>query len=98
MDTKGSPKFPVSTLAATPLKEENMYVAIKGSLHARDCSVFGLNEEEIKELAYKYDPAINGFSIRENVLQVINSFAKLGYRIVSSTGESEITWTMQKQF
>lgn len=98
MDTKGSPKFPVSTLASTPIQERIVYVAIKGSLHASDCSVFGLDEQDIKEITKKYEPVINGFSVRENVLQVLNSCTKSGFRVISSTGESEITWTMQKEF
>lgn len=99
MDTKGSPKFPANTSTTIPLmkKEGVAYIAIKGSLHATDCSVFGLDEEEVKGLSKKYEVGLNGFSIKDNVVHILNSFSKLGYRVVSSTGESEITWTMQKE-
>ncbi|XP_063838741.1 uncharacterized protein LOC135087846 [Ostrinia nubilalis] len=98
MDTKGSPKILASSLSNPLLKKEGVvYIAIKGSLHATDCSVFGAQEEEVRVLAKKYDVGLNGFSIRDNVVEVINLFSKLGYRIISSTGESEITWTMQKE-
>lgn len=100
MDTKGSPKIPVSTVATPPLmkKEGVAYIAIKGSLHATDCSIFGLDEEEIKGLTKKYEVGLNGFTIKDNAVHIINSISKFGYRIISSTGESEITWTMQKEF
>jgi hypothetical protein len=97
MDTK-TPKFAPTSVVFDPLPEkETVYIAIKGSLHATDCSVFGLEEENVKKLAKKYEVVINGFSIGENVLHAINSLSRLGYRIVSTTGESEITWTMQKE-
>lgn len=99
MDTKSGNKFPAGTVAFEPLSKRGIaYIAIKGSLHATDCSVFGLDEEYVKGLGKKYSPVINGFTICANVLQGINSLSRLGYRIVSTTGESEITWTMQKDY
>ncbi|CAG9784424.1 unnamed protein product [Diatraea saccharalis] len=96
METK-SPKSPEGVAVFDRFTKKGIiYIAIKGSLHATDCSVFGLQEEVVKNLAKKYEPVINGFSISANVLNAINSLSQLGYKIVSSTGESEITWTMQK--
>ncbi|XP_026324021.1 ankyrin repeat domain-containing protein 39-like isoform X3 [Hyposmocoma kahamanoa] len=38
---------------------------------------------------------VNGVTIKTNVLNAINSLSQLGYKITSSTGETEITWTLQ---
>lgn len=100
METKGSQNLP-SNLSRVPLTEEDgvVYIAIKGSLHANDCSVFGLGQEEIKALTKKYPGSgvvVNGVAIKANVLDAINSLGQLGYKIISSTGETEITWTLQR--
>lgn len=75
------------------------YIAVKGSLHAFDCAVFGLKDEEVKALESKYVRTIivNGVAFKTNVMNVVNSLVQLGYKIVSSTGETEITWTMQRE-
>ena len=77
------------------------YIAVKGSLHAQDCSVFGLSTEEISALAkrYSYSAAniINGIILRGPPINVINLLGQLGYKIISSTGEAEIVWTMQRE-
>ncbi|XP_075992291.1 uncharacterized protein LOC142987427 [Anticarsia gemmatalis] len=101
MDTKGSQNLSPSNLATVPLTEEDgvVYIAIKGSVHANDCSVFGLGEEEIRALTKKYPGSgvvVNGVSIKTNVLGAINSLAQLGYKVIASTGETEITWTLQR--
>ncbi|KAJ0181841.1 hypothetical protein K1T71_002563 [Dendrolimus kikuchii] len=100
METKGSQNLP-SNLSSVPLTEEDgvVYIAIKGSLHANDCSVFGLGPEEIKALTKKYPGSgvvVNGVAIKANVLDALNSLGQLGYKIISSTGEAEITWTLQR--
>lgn len=100
MDVKGNQNLP-RALSSVPLTEEDgvVYIAIKGSLHANDCSVFGLGSEEIKALTRKYPGSgvvVNGVSIKANVLAAINSLGQLGYKIISSTGETEITWTLQR--
>ncbi|XP_059060458.1 uncharacterized protein LOC131853555 [Achroia grisella] len=102
MDTKGGQNISASNLASKALLEENsvVYIAIKGSLHAHDCSAFGLGLEEIKALTKKYPGSgvvVNGVAIKTNVLDALNSLSQLGYRIISSTGETEITWTMQRE-
>lgn len=77
-----------------------VYVAIKGSLHADDCSAFGLNDVEIKALESKFPCPVKinntGHTFRVNALDAINAMGQLGYKLVSSTGENEITWTMQR--
>lgn len=103
MDTKDSHNPSSANLAKTPIEEDTIaYVAVKGSLHANDCSVFGLGQEEVKALSQKYpgsgNTVVNGFSIKTNALDVIKSLSQLGYKIISSTGEAEITWTMQREF
>lgn len=103
MDTKGSSKNPSSVnLANEPIVEDGVvYIAVKGSLHANDCSVFGLGQEEIKALTKKYPGSgvtvVNGVTMKTNVLDAINSLSLLGYKVISSTGENEITWTLQRE-
>jgi hypothetical protein len=46
------------------------YVAVKGSLHARDCSVFGLIPAEVQALSKRYPSSIevvNGMSIKGKI-------------------------------
>ncbi|KAI8427852.1 hypothetical protein MSG28_002232 [Choristoneura fumiferana] len=93
MDTKGSQNPSTVNLCKLPLSEADegvVYIAIKGSLHAYDCSVFGLGQEEISALSKKYPGSGilipgNGVTMKANVLRAINSLAQLGYKIVSST-------------
>lgn len=77
------------------------YVAVKASLHASDSAVFGLNEEEIKALAKKFSNyrqnVINGILLKAAPLEVVNALGQLGYRVVATTGEAEIVWTMQRE-
>jgi hypothetical protein len=53
------------------------YVAVKGSLHASDCSVFGLIQAEVQALAKRYPSSIeviNGMTIKSKiVLNLCNS-------------------------
>lgn len=101
METKGSQNVSSNNLANVPIVEDGVvYTAIKGSLHATDCSVFGLGPEEVKALTKKYPGSgvgvVNGVMIKTNVINAINSLAQLGYKVASSTGEAEITWTLQR--
>jgi hypothetical protein len=46
------------------------YVAVKGSLHASDCSVFGLIPAEAQALSKKYPSSvevINGMTIKSKI-------------------------------
>lgn len=76
------------------------YVAVKASLHAADSAVFGLNEDEIKALVKKFSDyrkeVINGILLKAAPINVVNALGQLGYRVVATTGEAEIVWTMQR--
>ncbi|XP_049869348.1 uncharacterized protein LOC126369095 [Pectinophora gossypiella] len=102
MESKGGQGVLTSNLPPVPITEDSVYyIAIKGSLHANDCSVFGLGQEEIRALCKKFPGSgtsvVNGITIKSNVLDAINALAQLGYKLVSSTGETEITWTLVRE-
>jgi hypothetical protein len=47
------------------------YVAVKGSLHASDCSVFGLIPAEVQALSKRYPSSIqviNGMTIKGKIV------------------------------
>ncbi|XP_041976248.1 uncharacterized protein LOC121731017 [Aricia agestis] len=102
METKGSQNVSANNLATIPIDEEDdvVYIAIKGSLHANDCSVFGLSEDEIVALTKKFSgpgtAVINGVQIKTTAIKAINALSQLGYRVVSSSGEGETTWTLKR--
>ncbi|XP_024080694.1 ankyrin repeat domain-containing protein EMB506, chloroplastic-like isoform X2 [Cimex lectularius] len=77
------------------------YAVVKASLHASDASVFGLKNEEIQALISRYPGSaknvVNGVLINANPLQVINSLGELGYRVVCSSGDSDIVWTLKRE-
>lgn len=85
----------------SPPEDIYTYVAIKGSLHAQDCSIFGLNKEEILALSKRFASGsteiINGIMVKAAPIDVINTISKLGYKVISSTGEAETVWTMQRE-
>ena len=76
------------------------YVAVKASIHAADSAVFGLNEAETVALVKRFDnykkDVINGILLKAAPMQVVNALGQLGYRVVGTTGEAEIVWTMQR--
>lgn len=77
------------------------YVAVKGSLHAADSAVFGLNTDEVKALSKRFSNSttaiVNGVNIKGPPMSVINSLSLLGYKVVCSTGEIEVVWTLQRE-
>jgi len=76
------------------------YIAVKGSLHAGDCSVFGLIPAEVQALSKRYPSSIevvNGMLIKGPPIAVINTLSELGYKVVCSTGEAEVVWTLQRE-
>lgn len=77
------------------------YVAVKGSLHAQDCAIFGLNKEEIAALTKRFTNGsteiVNGILLKVPPLDGINTLSKLGYKIICSTGDAEIVWTLQRE-
>lgn len=76
------------------------YVAVKASLHASDSSVFGLSDVETNALVKRFHnyrhEIVNGLLIRGNPIDVVNALGELGYRVVGTTGEAEVVWTMQR--
>lgn len=81
--------------------ENYYYIAVKGSPFASDCAVFGLTHDEILALNKRFPNSgpnvINGVAVKGPPLPVINALAELGYRVICSTGEAEILWTMQRE-
>lgn len=78
------------------------YVAVKASLYDRDCSVFGLTQDEQSALHKKFNTVpprevINGFSLQAPAIQIVNALSELGYRVVSCAGESQLTWTLARE-
>lgn len=77
------------------------YVAVKGSLHASESAVFGLDEEELKALSKRFPSSttecVNGVRIIAPPMNIINSLSLLGYKVVCSTGEIEVVWTLQRE-
>lgn len=77
------------------------YITVKGSLHDRSCSVFGLNDTEIQALSKRFEnsvkPVVNGVMVSTPALVMLNTLAQLSYKVVCSCGEAEICWTMQRE-
>ncbi|KAK0179925.1 hypothetical protein PV327_005622 [Microctonus hyperodae] len=77
------------------------YIAVKGSPFSVDCTVFGLSSDEIFALCKRYpnsgSEVVNGVMIKGPPLAIINTMAELGYRVISSTGEAEVLWTLYRE-
>lgn len=77
------------------------YIFIKGSLYSPDSAVFGLEPQEIQALANKFQSSCkqveNGIMFKKSVCDVINALAQLGYRMISTCGETETLFTMQRE-
>ncbi|XP_055375547.1 uncharacterized protein LOC129608213 [Condylostylus longicornis] len=77
------------------------YICVKGSLHDVNSSIFGLNGEEMSAMSKRFSKGtteiVNGIMVRGPPIEVINTLSKLGYKVVCSTGEVEIVWTMQRE-
>lgn len=84
-----------------PLENTYVYAFVKGSLYANFTSLFGLAPEEITALSKRYGGATtgidNGIMIKSSPAELINALAELGYKVICSTGEAEVTWTMQRE-
>ncbi|RZF44264.1 hypothetical protein LSTR_LSTR006814 [Laodelphax striatellus] len=80
---------------------ENYYIAVKASLHATDVQVFGLEEVEVSALFERFVGSsrniINGVLIKGEPIRVINLLSELGYKVVCSSGEGEIVWTLCRE-
>lgn len=77
------------------------YVSIKGSLHDRTSTCFGLNNDEVVALSKRFENGttqiVNGIMINTPPMKLINTLSQLGYKVICSTGETEIVWTMQRE-
>ncbi|XP_076396152.1 uncharacterized protein LOC100877259 isoform X5 [Megachile rotundata] len=87
---------------ANVISDENYYyVGVKASPFANDCVVFGLNSDEISALSKRFpnsgSDVVNGVMIKGPPFAIINALAELGYRVICSTGEAEILWTLQRE-
>ncbi|XP_017767309.1 PREDICTED: uncharacterized protein LOC108555796 isoform X2 [Eufriesea mexicana] len=87
---------------ANVINDENYYyIGVKASPFAIDCAVFGLNPDEVSALSKRFPNSgtnvLNGVMIKGPPFSIINALAELGYRVVCSTGETEILWTMQRE-
>uniref|UniRef100_A0A1B6DXS1 GTP cyclohydrolase 1 feedback regulatory protein n=1 Tax=Clastoptera arizonana TaxID=38151 RepID=A0A1B6DXS1_9HEMI len=82
------------------IMSEQYYIAVKASLHSTDSSVFGLDPVEIAALLKRFpnsqSPIFNGILLKGSPIQVINALSELGYKVVCSSGESEIVWTLRR--
>ncbi|XP_033178360.1 uncharacterized protein LOC105680196 isoform X3 [Bombus impatiens] len=92
----------VGKLANEVNDDENYYyVGVKASPFANDCVVFGLNSDEILALSKRFpnsgSDVVNGTMIKGPPFSIINALAELGYRVICSTGEAEILWTLQRE-
>lgn len=101
--TVAAPTTSVVTIPVPIVHNEGTYtyVTIKGSLHDRSCSVFGLNDTEIQALSKRFEnsvkPVVNGVMVAASPLTMLNTLAQLSYKVVCSCGEAEICWTMQRE-
>lgn len=84
-----------------PTEGTYAYVFVRGSLYARDSSIFGCSTDEVQAFSKRFQissiPVDNGVVIKVAPSLIINSLAQLGYKVVSSTGEAEIVWTLQRE-
>jgi hypothetical protein len=77
------------------------YVFVRGSLYANYSAVFGASEAENEALKkrFHFTPAgiENGIELKTPPSKVINALAQLGYRVVCSTGETEVVWSLERE-
>lgn len=92
---------PVISLPIVPADDTFYYIVVQGSLHASDCNIFGLSPDEHQAICDKFRcssmEVVNGSIIKGHCIAVINALAELGYRVISTTGEAEIVWTLQRE-
>lgn len=90
-------EVPASLLLSSGM---HAYVCVKASLHAADSAVFGVNEAEKIALTKRFQSydkgVINGVLLKASAMEVINALGQLGYKVVATTGEAEVVWTMQR--
>lgn len=90
-------EIPASVIVSSGM---HAYVVVKASLHASDTSVFGLNPTEVNALSKRFNSSgtvINGVMIQTTPLRIINALGELGYRVVTTCGDAEICWTLERE-
>lgn len=99
--TSTNPNVVTIPVPICPPEDIYTYVAVKGSLHDTNASIFGLNKEEILALSKRFSNGqteiVNGVMVKGSPIDVVNCLSKLGYKVICSTGEAEIVWTMQRE-
>lgn len=84
-----------------PTEGTFVYVAVKGSLHDNTCTVFGLNQEEVQAINRRFDNSVkgvvNGVMVTTSPITMLNALGQLSYKVISSCGEAEISWTLQRE-
>ncbi|XP_018397545.1 PREDICTED: uncharacterized protein LOC108775624 [Cyphomyrmex costatus] len=89
----------------TPVDEDDdifYYVGVKASPFAADSAVFGLPPKEVSALRCRFPLSpcstnvVNGIMLKGTPFSIINALAELGYRVICSTGEAEVLWTLQR--
>ncbi|XP_066596121.1 uncharacterized protein [Prorops nasuta] len=90
----------VNTETADKLLATYYYIGVLASPFALDCSVFGLTPEEAKALSKRFPtktPLSVGINFGGSPFTIINALSELGYRVISSSGETTVMWTMQRE-
>jgi hypothetical protein len=84
-----------------PCEGTYAYVFVRGSLYAKDSAIFGCSADEVNALSKRFQMSStiieNGVLIKVAPSLIINSLAQLGYKVISSTGEAEVCWTLQRE-
>lgn len=92
---------PVPVPVVQPIEGTYVYVFVKGSLYANFTSLFGLSNDEALALSKRYGNTTtdidNGLILKAPPTELINALAQLNYKVICSTGEAEITWTLQRE-
>lgn len=77
------------------------YVFVRGSLYSMESAVFGLEALEINALSTRFGlnprEIENGVLLKKPANVVINSLSQLGYRVVSTCGETEHLFTLGRE-
>lgn len=77
------------------------YVFVKGSLYSPDSAVFGLEPTEIQALSKKFNSPCkeieNGIMFKKSVIIMINALSQLGYKVISTCGDAETLFTLQRE-
>lgn len=105
LSVPSSDPIPHKVMVPMPVLQQHddifYYVFVKGSLYSPDSAVFGLEVQEIQALAKKFNSPCkeieNGIMFKKSVVEIINSLAQLGYKVISTCGETETMFTLQRE-